>query len=92
MKRAGNGTPYSVRQIVSVLRESEAGASNRELARRHGISEQSVQRWKEKFGGMDVSLARRLCSLEDENRRLKRTVGELTLDVEALKGVLLRKC
>jgi putative transposase len=87
-----NRTRYPMAQIVAVLEESKAGASTRELSRRHGISEQSVYRWKAKFAGMDAVRIRRLSSLEDENRNLKRTVAELTLDVAALKGVLLTKC
>jgi putative transposase len=84
-------TRYSVDQIVAVLKESDAGASTAEPSRRRGISKQSVNRRKEESNGMDEVRAQRLSSLEDENRRLKRVVAELTLDLEALKGVILRK-
>ena len=78
-------------QIIGVLKESEAGAATKELCRRQGISEQTFYRWKEKYGGMEVSDARKLHALEDENRRLKHIVAELTLDIAALKGVLGKK-
>ena len=78
-------------QIIGVLKESEAGAATKEFCRRHGISEQTFYRWKEKYGGMEVSDARKLHALEDENRRLKHIVAELTLDIAALKGVLEKR-
>jgi putative transposase len=62
-----------------------------EVARKMGVTEQTFYRWKAKFGGMDVSEARRLRQLEDENRRLKQVVADLTLDNQALKSVLKRK-
>lgn len=79
---------FSEEQIIGVLKESEVGAATKELCRRHGISEQTFYRWKAKFGGMEVSDAKKLRALEDENRRLKHIVADLTLDVAALKGVL----
>jgi putative transposase len=85
------GKRFSEEQIIRVLKESEAGAATKELCRRHGISEQTFYRWKAKFGGMEVSDARKLRALEDENRRLKQIVAELMLDNAALKGVLGKK-
>jgi putative transposase len=85
------GKRFSEEQIIRVLKESEAGAATKELCRRHGISEQTFYRWKAKFGGMEVSDAKKLRALEDENRRLKHIVAELTLDNSALKGVLGKK-
>jgi putative transposase len=73
------------------LKKSEAGAATKELCRRHGISEQTFYRWKAKFGGMEVSDAKKLRRLEDENRRLKHIVAEQALDIAALKGVLGKK-
>ena len=85
------GRRFSEEQIIRILKESEAGAATKELCRRHGISEQTFYRWKAKFGGMEVSDAKKLRALEDENRRLKQIVAELTLDNAALKGVLGKK-
>lgn len=82
------GTRYSEEQIVALLKEHEAGLSTEELCRRHGISQQTFYRWKAKYGGLDTSDARRLRALEDENRRLKRLVADLSLDNAALKDVL----
>jgi putative transposase len=75
-------------QIVGILKELEAGAVGREVCRRHGISEQTLYRWKAKFGGMSVSDAQRLRQLETENGRLKKLVADLTLDREALRELL----
>lgn len=85
------GKRFSEEQIIGILKEADAGASTKELCRRHGVSEQSFYRWKAKYGGMEVSDARRLRSLEDENRRLKHIVAEQALDIAALKGVLGKK-
>lgn len=85
------GKRFSEEQIIRVLKESEAGAETKELCRRHGITVTTFYRWKAKFGGMEVSDARKLRALEDENRRLKHIVAELTLDNAALKGVLGKK-
>lgn len=74
-------------QIIAVLKESEAGAKTSDLCRAHGISEATFYKWKDKFGGMTVSEARRLRGLEQENSRLKQVVAELTLDVRALKEI-----
>ena len=78
---------FSEEQIINVLKEKEAGAKLADLCRRHGISEQTFHRWKAKFGGMEVNDARRLKQLEDENRRLKHLVANLTLDNQALKAI-----
>lgn len=82
---------FSEEQIIKVLKEKEAGAKVADLCRRHGISEQTFHRWKAKFGGMEINEARRLRQLEDENRRLKHLVADLTLDNQALKLVLSKK-
>ena len=82
---------FTEEQIIAVLKESEAGTPPKELARRHGISEQTLYRWKSKYGGMEVSEAKRLRQLEEENSRLKRVVADLTLDNVALKEVLKKK-
>jgi len=76
---------YTEEQIIGILKESEAGANTQELCRKHGVSDASFYKWKAKFGGMDVSDARRLKTLESENGRLKRIVADLTLDNQALK-------
>jgi len=72
-------------QIIGVLREHEAGVKTAELCRKHGISDATFYNWKAKYGGMTVSEAARLRTLEDENRRLKKLLAELMLDVSALK-------
>ena len=72
-------------------REHEAGSAVADLSRRHGVSEQSVYRWKAKFGGMDVSDAKRLKALEDENAKLKKLLAETMLDNAILKDVTSRK-
>ena len=82
---------YSEEQIIAILKEVEAGTSAEEVCRKHGISRQTIYRWKAKYGGMDVSEARRLRQLEDENRRLKQMVADQALDIQALKAVLQKK-
>jgi putative transposase len=79
---------FSETQIITVLREQEAGSPTAEVCRRHGISEQTFYRWKAKYGGMQVSDAQKLKTLEDENRRLKKLLAESMLDVAALKDLL----
>jgi putative transposase len=76
-----------------VLKEGEAGVAVPEISRKHGICEQTYYRWKAKYGGLEVSEARRLRSLEEENRRLKlkQMVAEQALDIQALKAVLGKK-
>jgi len=82
---------FSEEQIIRILGRVEAGELVKDVCRDVGISENTYYRWKAKFGGMDVSEARRLKELELENRRLKTAVAELTLDKQALKEVLSRK-
>jgi putative transposase len=82
------GARYTEEQIVALLKEQEAGVKTADLCRKHGISEQTFYRWKAKYGGLEISDAKRLKALEDENRRLKRLVAELALDNAALKDVL----
>ena len=84
------GSRFSEEQIIGILREAEAGAKTPEVCRRHGISDATFYKWKAKYGGLEVSEARRLKSLEDENRRLKKLLAEAMLDNAALKD-LLRK-
>jgi len=71
---------FTEEQIIEVLREQEAGAKTVDLARKHGISEATLYNWKAKYGGMEVSDAKRLRALEDENRKLKKRLAELMLD------------
>jgi putative transposase len=82
---------FSEAQIIGAVKESEGGVPTGDLCRRLGISEQTLYRWKSKFGGMEVQDAKRLRSLEDENRRLKQIVADLSLDNQALKAVLSKK-
>ena len=82
---------FSEEQIIAIIREHEAGANVGELCRRHGVSSTTLYKWKAKFAGMTVPEARRLRSLEDENRRLKHLLAETMLDNQALKGLLAKK-
>ncbi len=79
---------YSDEQIVSILRETEAGAKVGETCRKHGVSEATYYSWKQKYAGMGVSDVKRLKALEDENRRLKTMVADQALDIQALKALL----
>lgn len=79
---------FSEEQVIAILREQEAEASTAEVCRRHGVSQATFYAWKAKFGGMDVSDARRLKQLEEENRKLKKLLAESMLDVAALKDLL----
>ena len=78
-------TRYTEEQIIGVLKQMEAGRKVAELARELGVSEATLYTWKSKYGGMEVNEARRLRELEEENRRLKQLVADLSLDREALK-------
>jgi len=82
---------FTEQQIIAILREQEAGAKTAEVCRRHGVSEATFYKWKAKYGGMDVSDARRLKALEDENAKLKRLLAEAMLDNAMLKDVAARK-
>src|SRR5690606_26402769 len=81
---------FTEEQIIAVLREHEAGAKTADLARKHGISEATLYNWKAKYGEMDVSDAKRLRALEDENRKLKKLLAESMLDQAALKELLTK--
>jgi putative transposase len=84
------GTRHSEEQIIAILKQGESGMATSELCRQHGIVEQTLYRWKAKYGGMDSGEAKRLKHLEEENRKLKHVVAELTLDNRALKDVLAK--
>jgi putative transposase len=87
MKRAR----FTEEQIIAVLKEHEAGAKTADLMRKHGISEATFYNWKAKYGGMDVSEAKRLKALEDENAKLKKLLAEQMLDTAALRELLSKK-
>ncbi len=82
---------FTEEQIIGILREQVAGGAVKEIIRRHGVSEQSFYRWKAKYGGLEVSEARRLKALEAENAKLKKLLAEEHLDNAALKDVVSRK-
>jgi putative transposase len=82
---------FTEEQIIAVLREQEAGVLTAEVCRKHGISGATFYAWKAKFGGMDVSEAKRLKQLEDENAKLKRLLADAKLDNVALKDLLGKK-
>jgi putative transposase len=84
-------TRFTEEQIIRILKEVEAGAPPKEVCRKHGISDGTLYNWKAKFGGMDVSDARKLKGLETENAKLKRIVADLTLDNLALKEINSKK-
>ena len=82
---------FSEEQIIAILREQEAGIATAEICRRHGVSSATFYAWKAKYGGLDVSQARRLKALEDENARLKKLLAEAMLDVAVLRDVTAKK-
>ena len=82
---------FTEEQIVRILHEAEGGMSTRDVCRKHGIAEQTFYRWKTKYGGMDVSDAKRLKALERENSELKKLVADLTLDNRMLRDVNAKK-
>ncbi len=84
-------TRFTEEQIIGVLKEAEAGAKTAELARRHGVSEATIDNWKAKYGGLEVSEAERLRSLEDESGRLERLLADAMPDKAALKDLLAKK-
>ena len=79
---------FSEEQIIGILREQEAGSTTADVCRKHGISEATFYKWKAKFGGLEVSDAKRLKSLEDENTKLKKLLADAMLDNAALKELL----
>lgn len=79
------------RTVIRILQEVEAGAAVAEVSRRHQVAEQTIYRWRAKYGGLEVSEAKRLKALEEENSRLKRIVAQQALDVDALKELLAKK-
>ena len=81
---------FSQEQIIAILREQEAGMAAAEVCRRHGISSATFYAWKSKYGGLEVSEAKRLKSLEDENRKLKKLLAEQMLDNATLKELLTK--
>jgi putative transposase len=82
---------YSVEQIIGILKQYQGGRSAKDLCRQYGFSDQTLKRWKAKYKGMHVEEAKRLTALEDENRRLKHVVAELSLDKRALEAALGKK-
>jgi putative transposase len=87
MKRSG----FSEEQIIGILKEQEAGAVTADVCRRHGISNATFYKWKAKYGGLEVSEARRLKALEDENARLKKLLAESMLNEAGLRDLLGKK-
>jgi putative transposase len=82
---------FTEEQIVGILREQEAGVATGELCRKHGVSSATFYKWKARYGGLDVSDAKRLKALEDENRKLKKLLAEAMLDTVGLKELLAKK-
>jgi putative transposase len=82
---------FTEEQIIGVLKEHEAGAKTADLARKHGVSEATLYNWRAKFGGLEVSEAKRLKALEDENAKLKKLLAEQMLDVAAMRELLSKK-
>lgn len=82
---------FTEEQIIGILREQEAGAKAADLCRKHGMSEATLYNWKAKYGGMDVSDAKRLKALEDENAKLKKLLAEAMLDASALRELVSKK-
>ena len=85
------GTRYKEEQIIRILKEVEGGASVAEVCRKYEVSEQTVYRWRSKYGGLDTSELQRLRELEAENSRLKKIVAQQVLDMDALKDLLAKK-
>jgi putative transposase len=79
---------YNEEQIIGILKEHQAGLSARDLCRKHGVSDATFYKWRSKYGGLEVSDARRLKALEDENRKLKKLLAESLLDAATLKEML----
>jgi putative transposase len=85
------GSRFTEEQIIGILREQESGSKTVDVCRKHGVSEATCYKWKAKFGGMDVSDARRLRQLEEENARLKKLLADAMLDNAVLKDVASKK-
>lgn len=84
-------TRFTEEQIIAIVKEQETGVPVADLCRKHGVSNASIYKWKAKYGGMDVSEARRLKALEEENARLKKLLADSMLDNAALKDLLGKK-
>ena len=82
---------FTEEQIIGILKEHETGIAVADLCRKHGVSNASIYKWKAKYGGMDVSEAKKLRALEDENAKLKRLLADAMLDNSALKDLLGKK-
>ena len=82
---------FTETQIISILKQQEAGRSIKELSREHGVSEATIYNWKAKYGGMEANEVKRMKELEVDNNRLKRIVANLTLEIDAVKNVLEKK-
>jgi putative transposase len=82
---------YRTEQIIGILKESQAGMAVKELCRKYGISDATIYNWKSKYGNLSVSEAQRLKELEDENRRLKKLVADMALDIQMLKDINSKK-
>lgn len=82
---------FTEEQIIGILKEQEAGAKTADVCRKHGISDATFYKWKAKYGGMEVSEAKRLKALEDENARLKKLLAEAMLDNAVLKEISSKK-
>ena len=82
---------FTEEQIVALLKEADAGVAARELCRKHGVTEQTFYRWRKRYGGFEIGEAKKLKSLEEENRKLKKLLAESMLEIAAMKDVLTKK-
>lgn len=85
------GKRYTEEQIIRILKEVESGKAVKEVCREHGVSEQTIYRWRNKYSGLDVPELRRLKELEEENRRLKHLVADQAVDIQILKEINAKK-